>query len=79
MPVGHRAKILLSILIIGLGLGYLAIDRLGYIDRLPPHAALILGLAFVFVGGIVAGVSGFYFWICWKVRRRPSRTEEHAT
>lgn len=64
---------------IALGLSYLAIDRFGYLDRLPAHLALGIGLSLVFAGGIVAGVAGFYFWICWKVRRRSSRTEEHAT
>lgn len=63
---------------IGLALGYFAIDRLGYIDQMAPLATLALGLVLVFAGGIVAGATGFYFWICWKVRRRTSRTEEHA-
>lgn len=63
---------------IGLGLGYLAIDRLGYLEQLPPRAALALGLALVFAGGIVAGMAGLYFWNAWKVRRRSSRTEEHG-
>ena len=75
----HKTRLILSIVIFIVLLGYFAVDRFGYIEQLPASVALTVGLALVFAGGVVAGATGFYLWICWKVKRRSSRTEEHAT
>jgi hypothetical protein len=80
MSIQYKNELIVTGCILILYIGASLASHAGYVQQLTDVAALALGLALAFVGGIIVGATIVYVWTCMKKQRgAASSSEEHAT